>query len=119
MRSLVLVEDNENISEVLAEYLSFEGFVVHTAGTAKRGLELLAEMDELALVLLDLVLPDASGEAFLDALQSWGIDHRVIVISAVVPHRLDAVRTHPLVVGAFPKPFNLEELSAALRAAAT
>jgi DNA-binding NtrC family response regulator len=119
MRPLVLVEDNESISEVLTEYLSGEGFVVHgVAETARRGLEILAELNELAVVLLDLVLPDASGEAFLDTLRSWGIDHRVIVISAAMPSRLAAARISPLVVEVFSKPFETSTLIQAIRRAA-
>ena len=57
---VLLVEDDEWISNLLAELLREEGYLVMQAGTAAKALELAAEQP-LSVVVLDLRLPDASG----------------------------------------------------------
>lgn len=118
MRPVVLVDSDAITSKFLAEYLQDEGFRVFIAGTAEGGLELLANLNEPSVVLMELVLPDAPGEAFLEALALWGREHRVIVMSSVLSHRLEDARASPLVVAALPEPFGLEELEAKVREAA-
>ena len=117
MRPLVLVEDHESISEVLAELLSMEGFSVVQTRTAEEARRALRALREPAVVLLDLVLPDEPGETVLEAL-THGHAHAVIVISAASPARLEATRGHPRVRGVFAKPFPIDELLAAIRRSA-
>ena len=55
-----MVEDEQSITEPLAEALAREGFGTQVAGTAGEALELAASV-EPDLVLLDVMLPDGSG----------------------------------------------------------
>ena len=59
-RTILLVEDEEAISEPLATALAREGFEPIVAGTAAEGLELF-ERRAPDLVLLDVMLPDGDG----------------------------------------------------------
>jgi DNA-binding response OmpR family regulator len=59
-RSLVVVEDDANIADLLDLYLRQAGFRVLQAASGERGLALI-EQHRPALVLLDIGLPDIDG----------------------------------------------------------
>jgi DNA-binding response OmpR family regulator len=59
-RSIVIVEDDPTISEVLSVRLERQGFRTCVAGCGQEGLA-LAKAERPSLVLLDLHLPDVDG----------------------------------------------------------
>jgi two-component system, OmpR family, response regulator RegX3 len=59
-RTILMVEDEQSITEPLVEALAREGFDSEVAGTVADALE-LAERLQPDLVLLDVMLPDGSG----------------------------------------------------------
>src|SRR5690606_39063318 len=60
MTTILLVEDDERISEPLLRVLGNEGFQTFHAETGQNGLDFVAT-DHPDLVLLDLTLPDIDG----------------------------------------------------------
>ena len=62
MRTVLLVEDEFGIADVLASVLEDEGYRVVTAGNGRRGLEHLAEVKP-DLVVLDFMMPVMDGAA--------------------------------------------------------
>ncbi len=66
MYTVLVVEDERDIREVLRRYLEREGISVLTAGTGAEALHLI-ESIRPDLVLLDLGLPDIDGVEILDA----------------------------------------------------
>ena len=111
---LLLIEDDERLGAMVAEYLGPHGFEVTVAPTAARGLERLAR-GGFAAVLLDVMLPDLDG---------FEVVRRIRAASAVPVLMLTARgeetdRIVGLELGAddyLPKPFNPRELLARLRA---
>ena len=67
-RSVLLVDDEPGILEIAGAYLRREGFLVRTAGTGTRALEAFATQVP-DVVVLDLMLPDMSGEEVCVALR--------------------------------------------------
>jgi CheY-like chemotaxis protein len=61
MHRLLLVEDDLDIRETLAEMLIEEGYDVVTASDGREGLERLRSMGTPCLVLLDLMMPIMDG----------------------------------------------------------
>lgn len=61
MKRILVVEDEEKIREVLVSYLKQAGFHVLEADTGKSALEIVFN-EPPDLLLLDLMLPDLSGE---------------------------------------------------------
>ena len=62
MRAVLIVEDEDEIRELLAEMLAERGFVVSTAKNGEEGLRLLRSNGTLPhLVLLDLTMPIMDG----------------------------------------------------------
>ena len=58
--SILVVEDDEQIAELMRDFLEAEGFVVRRAGNATETIEQFAR-SRPDLVLLDVMLPDESG----------------------------------------------------------
>ena len=113
--SVLVVEDDELIGGLIKKRLVESGLTIYLAPTGAEANRLL-EVEEISLIILDLVLPDIDGRNFLVALRQRpaqaGIP--VIVISAKEGSR---IRSECYALGAdgyFEKPFNFEELAAAV-----
>lgn len=61
MKNILIIEDEERVSEVLKAYLEKEGYTVYCTTRGLKGIELFKVM-EFKLVVLDLMLPDIDGE---------------------------------------------------------
>jgi diguanylate cyclase (GGDEF)-like protein len=55
--SILVMESEENVTDYFKEILEAQGFLMHTASTGKRGIE-LAHALRPSLILMDFVLPD-------------------------------------------------------------
>jgi len=112
---VVVVDDEEPLSDLLTMALRYEGWEVHTAGTGQSALKAIRE-HRPDLVVLDVMLPDLDGLTVLQRLRADGNDVPVLFLTAK-----DEVadRVAGLTVGGddyVTKPFSLEELVARLRA---
>lgn len=65
-RTVLLVEDNQDLAEVAAELLVEEGFAVRMASTGLEVLALLKDGFRPDCILLDLGLPDLTASDFLE-----------------------------------------------------
>jgi two-component system KDP operon response regulator KdpE len=117
--TVLLVEDDRELRATLRAALEVEGYRVHAAASLADARALLAhagQQDRIALVLLDLGLPDGDGETLLATLRrEQGTP--VIIISARHGEQpkvrlLDAGADDYLI-----KPFSLAELLARMRVA--
>jgi two-component system, OmpR family, response regulator RegX3 len=111
---ILLVEDEEAITEPLAEALDREGFRPQVAGTAKEALE-QARSTPPDLVLLDIGLPDGSG---LDVCRELRRQAEVPIIM-LTSRGSEADRVAGLELGAddyVVKPFSAREVAARVRA---
>jgi DNA-binding NtrC family response regulator len=109
MATLLLVDDDRVMLEVLSEFFSGE-YVCHTAANAEEALRLLGS-DDYDAVVTDLSMPGLSGEDLLGFVKAHRPGIPVIFISGSI----DEERTGRLLrKGAFDylkKPFPLEELA--------
>jgi DNA-binding response OmpR family regulator len=105
---VLVVEDERKLRELLRGYLVRAGFAVHSAATGAEALAVL-RMRELELVVLDLGLPDVSGEEVLRELRTFS-DVPVLVLTA---RAAEESRIHGFELGAddyLTKPFSPREL---------
>ncbi|OGZ06382.1 MAG: hypothetical protein A2845_01045 [Candidatus Lloydbacteria bacterium RIFCSPHIGHO2_01_FULL_49_22] len=79
MQTIVLVEDDEILAEVLATELSDAGFKVFRASDGEAGLA-LAKTKNPDLVLLDLILPKKHGFEVLEELKGSPDTHHIAII---------------------------------------
>jgi two-component system response regulator RegX3 len=113
-RSILLIEDEEAISEPLAAALAREGFDTVVAGTAAEGMELF-ETRSPDLVLLDVMLPDGDGRDLLRRIRETS--RTPVVMLTARGEETD--RVLGLELGAddyVTKPFSAAELAARVRA---
>ncbi|WP_417543863.1 response regulator transcription factor [Marinobacter sp.] len=111
---VLLVEDDDELRELLARYLSGQGFTVREAANGKDGLA-LALGQRCDIVVLDIMLPDINGLEVLRELRS--ATHLPVVLLTARGDETD--RIVGLEVGAddyIPKPCNPRELAARLQA---
>jgi two-component system response regulator RegX3 len=113
-RAVLLIEDEDSISDPLASALRKEGFDVQTAESAAAALEAFRARPP-DLVLLDVMLPDGDGKDVLRAIRS---SSRVpVVMLTARGEEMD--RVLGLELGAddyVTKPFSAAELVARMRA---
>lgn len=113
-RSVLVVDDEPGIIEIASAYLRKDGFAVRTATTGQRAIDAVAtQMPDL--VVLDLMLPDISGEEVCAALRRLS----AVPILMLTAKSAEADRLRGLALGAddyLVKPFSPRELVARVRA---
>ena len=116
--SVLVVEDEEDIRNLVALNLRRAGFNVLTAGDGQTALALAREHVP-PVVLLDLMLPDMSGTEICQALRDDPATRGVYVIM-VTARTEESDRITGFEVGAddyVPKPFSVRELTLRVQAA--
>ena len=114
MENILLVEDDVNISEMVSDYLSNEGFEVHVAFDGIQALQIF-EKDVFDLVLLDLMIPKLDGMKVMKRIREKSLTP-IMIVSA---KDSDGDKAMGLGLGAddyLTKPFSLIELSARVKA---
>ena len=81
MDSILIVEDNDSLREVLCTVLAYEGYQVTSAPHAEAALELI-QAQEFSLILSDLKLPQMNGLDFLVRVKEIGRSIPFIVMTA-------------------------------------
>lgn len=114
MRKILIIDDDEELCELVSEYLTVEGFEVEAINDGESGLaEALKE--EHDLIILDVMLPKKNG---FDVLRDLRKESKIPVLMLTARGE-DMERIVGLEIGAddyLPKPFNPRELVARLRA---
>ncbi len=113
-KKIVVIDDEPSVQEVVRAYLERDGYFVYVAGNGAEGLK-LAEKTKPALVVLDLMLPDISGEEICREIRSRS-DIPILMLTAKASKE---ERVGGLELGAddyLTKPFSPRELVARVRA---
>lgn len=113
-RTVLVVEDEKNIADVIVAYLKKEGFKTLVANDGQRALELFAE-EEVDLLILDLMLPLLSGEEIAKRVRSRS-NIPIIMLTAKTE---EEERIRGLALGAddyVSKPFSPRELMERVKA---
>ena len=114
--AILIVDDDPDILTALHDLLEYDGFLVTEVSTCRDALEQVRTVD-FSAVLLDIGLPDGDGLAVLEIIQTIAPSLPVIVLTAFTSQDY---RAKSLSGGAFSyltKPYNRDELRAALRRA--
>ena len=112
--TVLVVDDEPNIVELLTVSLKFQGFNVRSANSGTEALRIAREINPEAYIL-DVMMPGMDGFELLAKLRAEGLDSPVLYLTAK-----DSVdqRIHGLTIGAddyVTKPFSLEEVITRLR----
>ena len=112
--TIVLIEDEASIREIVRGYLERDGHAVHVSGNGRDGLA-LAERVHPSLVVLDLMLPDIAGEQVCARIRRRS-DVPILILTAKAS---EADLMHGFRLGAddyLTKPFSPRELVVRVRA---
>lgn len=109
-----MIDDEPSVRDVVRGYLERDGYLVYVAANGGEGLS-LAERMKPGLIVLDLMLPDISGEEICKEIRSRS-DVPILMLTAKSG---EEERVAGLMLGAddyLPKPFSPRELVARVRA---
>ncbi|MDG3084637.1 response regulator [Vibrio hannami] len=113
MANILLVDDDTELTSLLKEVLTFEGFTVTEANDGEAGLKAVNE--DIDLILLDVMMPRMSGTDMLKKLR----EHWETPVLMLTAKGEEIDRVIGLELGAddyLPKPFSDRELLARIKA---
>lgn len=122
MSSILLVDDDIEVRDLLHMALEEEGHTVDEAGNGQEALEKLRASSERLVVILDYLMPGMNGLEVLHTIaqdETLAHRHSYIVMSAgrFFPDDDEALRA--ISVKALPKPFDLEKVFQKVREVAS
>ena len=113
--SIAIIEDDLAISQMYRFKFEAEDFEVETAENGKLGLE-LAEKMKPDIILLDLMMPEMTGDEMLIELRKlpWGKDLKVIILTnkgeQEIPESIKALNVSAVVLKSDMTPRQVAEL---------
>jgi DNA-binding response OmpR family regulator len=118
-RSILVVDDDEDVREALVDALRFEGFLVESARDGREGLAWLRDHSETRwIVLLDLMMPVMNGRAFLGARANDPLASKSPVIVLTAGGDCRELKASGQLANCLPKTASLQELLAAIASCA-
>jgi DNA-binding response OmpR family regulator len=114
VNNILIIEDEEKVSEILKAYLEKDGYRVYCTTKGMEGIKLFEKI-EFSLVILDLMLPDISGEEVCTLLRKISEVHIfMLTAKSTLEDRIEGLN-----LGAdeyLVKPFSPRELTARVNA---
>jgi CheY-like chemotaxis protein len=114
--TILFVEDEQSVRELVSEYLSARGYEVLDAADGQQALDIAAvHAGKIQLLITDVVMPRLSGRELAARLTAARPDLKVLYISGYTD---DSVFRHGVLQGGMDfmqKPFNLKALAAKIR----
>lgn len=108
---ILVVEDEHELRELIAQWLESKGYVVSQAADGQDAVELLEAGLEPDVVLLDLSLPRMSGREFLQWMRAQPKhEHRHVIVASAYLDELPPLDADM----SFQKPFRPDRLAAEL-----
>lgn len=116
MHTIVLIDDEFGLADVVAATLSDAGYRVFAAVNGAQGLDVMAEHPP-DLVLLDYMMPLLDGPGVVKAMRADPkLAHLPVILMSAMPEAVVQRRTTDY-VGFLRKPFEFEQLIEAVAAA--
>lgn len=113
-RNILVVDDEKKILEVVSSYLETKGYRAYTAETGSEALDIF-ERKEIGFVILDLMLPDVSGEEVCTRIRRCsGVPILMLTAKTLEEDMLEGL--HMGADDYMTKPFSLKELYARMEA---
>jgi len=114
-RNILLIDDEPAVRLVTGKMLSELGHQVVTADSGRRGIELFRQQaDAIDLVVLDLTMPEFSGEQTLDQLHAVSSSIPVVITSGFQAEDASSLLQKSNVVGFLDKPHTMTSLEVLL-----
>lgn len=111
---ILVVDDDEQIVGVLRTLLEAEGYTVKTAADGGQAYALVRSPD-CRCMLLDVNMPRINGIQLLMLMQADGVKVPTIVMAGFTDFDEKEMKQFANVVRFFPKPFDLDDMLAAIK----
>ncbi|HAM39384.1 MAG: hypothetical protein A2474_01720 [Elusimicrobia bacterium RIFOXYC2_FULL_34_12] len=109
MKTIISVEDEKPLSEIICDELSESGYKVFSANSGKECMELLKTITP-DLVILDIKLPDTSGLQILQEIRRKSATLPIIMCSAYDSFKADYEVWSSKIADYIVKPIDLDDL---------
>ena len=115
MTKIAIIEDDQAISQMYRFKFEAEGYDVQTAENGRLGLALSEEMKP-DIILLDLMMPEMTGDVMLEKLRAttWGKNLKVIILTNMgeqeVPEKVRALGVVAVILKADMTPRQVADL---------
>ena len=107
---ILALDDDVEILNVLRLTLEGAGFQVHTAESAREGLDLYEKFwKQIQLVMLDYLMPEMNGDLVFECMQRINPNVKVLLLTGCENHVARKMFAHGL-RGLIQKPFYLDDL---------
>ena len=112
---IAIIEDDQAISQMYRFKFEAENYEVNTADNGQLGLELIEHMRP-DIILLDLMMPEMSGDEMLIKLRQepWGRDIKVIILTnkgeQEIPESIKALHVSAVILKSDMTPRQVAEL---------
>ncbi len=114
--TILLVDDEKSIRKMGEEMLRMVGYSVLTAANGKEALEVYrSNQDRIALVLLDLIMPEMGGKQCLEEILKINPKTRVLIASGFAPNRQTKEALEIGARGFVGKPYNVKGMLQSVR----
>ena len=109
--SILLVDDEDMVRDLGADYLTEMGYTVRTASNGRQAIEIYRDNQaQISLVLLDLIMPEMSGKVCLAELLKINPDVKVVVVSGYCSDETPGSSSNLGARGFVNKPYDLDGL---------
>ncbi|CRM89350.1 Transcriptional regulatory protein YycF [Pseudomonas sp. 22 E 5] len=114
MTTILVVDDEYLIADILSFALEDEGYMVVTASNGRKGLEVL-DRERPALIITDYMMPVMDGEEFATAIRALPSANQlpIILISGAQAHI--GIERSDLFDAVLAKPFNIDLIIAEVK----
>lgn len=112
---ILVVDDDKEIVELLNIYLRNEGYTTEKAYTGLDAIEKFHRSPDIALIILDIMMPDIDGIQVVQSLRKEGVQVPILMLTAKAT---DMNKIKGLIAGAddyVTKPFNALEVMARVK----
>ena len=114
MHRILVIDDEKDIVDMLAEFFTARGYAVSTAGDGEEGLQKF-DSDKPDVILCDIKMPKKDGFAFLQEIRSSRKWVPIIIVSAMADHT-SMMKGYQFEADWYiTKPINLEDTLKALK----
>jgi len=116
MRAILLVEDEDMVSDVTKRILERSGYTVLTAANGKEALKLYEkERDRISLVIVDLIMPVMGGKQCLEELRKINSKLKILVTSGYPVDVSTKEVINSLAADFVSKPYDMKQILQAVR----
>jgi len=116
IEAILLVEDEDMVSDVTKRILERSGYTVLTAANGKEALNLYEkETDRISLVIIDLIMPEMGGKQCLEELRKIDSDLKILVTSGYPVDGPTKEAIKSAAADFLGKPYGMKEILRAVR----